>query len=71
MPAEWLKRWGLNKRSQNPPNRKAITPNLEYIRLIGIDSAYVGKQGKEKPTKTYRRRLYKTMKLLLGNNQQR
>jgi hypothetical protein len=41
MTAEWLKRWGLNKRSQNLPNRNAIPPNLEYIRLIGMDSACV------------------------------
>jgi hypothetical protein len=60
----------LNKRSQNPPNRNDIPPHLEYVRLIGRDSAYVEKQGKEEPTKSYRRRLYNAIKLLLGNKQE-
>jgi hypothetical protein len=38
---------GADKRSQNPPDRNTLLPNIEYIRIIIIDSAYIEEQGKE------------------------
>jgi endonuclease/exonuclease/phosphatase family metal-dependent hydrolase len=68
--AGWLRKWGADKRSQNPPNRNNIPPNMEYIRIIIIDSAYIEEQGKEEKTRAYRRRMYNTMKSITSAKQE-
>jgi hypothetical protein len=48
----WLKHWGLHKRSSNPPKGNTLPTNLEYLRLIEIDSAYIRPMGNGESMKT-------------------
>jgi hypothetical protein len=60
-----VRHWGLHEQSKNPPNRNEIPPRMTYMRTLGLDSAYIEKQGKRESAKEYRRRIYNTLKTLL------
>ena len=45
--AEWLRAWDLHKTSINPPNRDRIPANMEYIRILAMDSAYIAPLGQK------------------------
>ena len=49
--AEWLRAWDLHKPSINPPNRDRIPANMEYIRILAMDSAYIAPLGQKESIK--------------------
>ena len=61
----WLRHWGLNKPSKNPPDRNVIPARIDYIRVLAIDSAYIEQQGQSESVNVYKRRLYNTLQILL------
>jgi hypothetical protein len=64
--AEWLKKWNLIKQNVNPPFRERIPAALDYPRSLAIESAYVALQGNTESQKAYKRRIYGTMRSILG-----
>jgi hypothetical protein len=56
--AKWLGKWNLLHPSKNPPHIKRIPEQLEYLRLLEMDTAYITSQRPEKPVTKYRRRVY-------------
>jgi hypothetical protein len=63
--AAWLQRWDLLTPSKKPPHIERIPKNLEYLRSIATDTAYIVPPGQEETPKAYKRRIYDTMRILL------
>jgi hypothetical protein len=49
--ADWIKLWGVNETSENPPPRSKIPKTLNYLRIIQTDSAYIPEAGKDETKK--------------------
>jgi hypothetical protein len=47
---------GTKQTKSTPPNRTIARPELEYMRLLELESAYIATQGREETMKTYRKR---------------
>ena len=63
--AEWLRAWDLHKPSINPHNRDRIPANMEYIRILEMDSAYIAPLGQKESIKAYKKLIYDTLHTLL------
>jgi hypothetical protein len=66
--AAWLQKWDLLKPGITPPpprNRNRIPEPLDYLRLFAIDTAYILPPGQYEPPKSYKRRIYNTLRILL------
>jgi len=63
--AEWLRKWDLLKPIKNPTHRAGIPANMEYLRLLATDCAYIVPLGQTESIKAFKRRIYNTMYTLL------
>ena len=62
----WLRRWGLHRPSNNPPNSTKGLAKFEYLRHLQMDSAYVPPRGETESDKGHRRRAYATLVTILS-----
>ena len=62
---EWLRALDLHKLSINSPNRDRIPANMEYIRILSMDSVNIAPLGQTESMKAYKRRIYDTCHTLL------
>jgi hypothetical protein len=58
---DWLGRWGINRKSSNPPVNNIEPRHLDYIRVVYMYSAYIDERGKEESLRNYKKRLYNTL----------
>jgi hypothetical protein len=61
----WLRRWGLFSRRENPPFLDSRLFRYRYLQLPALDYAYVAPRNRDEMERTYRRRVYRTITLLL------
>jgi len=61
----WLKRWELHHPSANPPHLARIPRQLEYLRILATDTAYVVPQVQTETIKKSRRRTCEVLRRLL------
>ena len=62
--AEWLKKWNLHSRTENPPFPDRIPVSLEYLRSYIVDVSYIPRQGGSESAKAYKKRLYRTLQMI-------
>jgi hypothetical protein len=55
---------GTKQTKSKHPNRTITRPELEYMRLLELESAYIASQRRDETMKTYRKMTYHTMELL-------
>ena len=63
--AKWLKRWRLHRHSVNPPYILRIPDRFEYLRTLVYETAYIAPQGPLESRRAYKRRMYRTLTVLL------
>jgi hypothetical protein len=61
----WLTMWSLRRRGANPPYLDKRLARFAYLQMYGIDSAYISAQLPGESNRTYRHRVYDTLKVLL------
>ena len=62
--ADWLKKWGLLIRQENPPHVQRIPGNLAYLQHYAMDMAYVNYPERGQTTRSMRKSLYATLSAL-------
>ena len=62
----WLNRWRLKHHSANPPHLARIPKQLEYLRILATDTAYIDPRGQTETIKKFRRRTYEVLRNLLS-----
>jgi hypothetical protein len=66
----WLKIWKLHLEVANPPDIKAIPKNMDYLRTLKQDKAYIPPPDKKESWEAYRSRVCKTLQTLLRKTPQ-
>jgi len=59
--ADWLKKWNISTKIQNPPYFGQVPAALGYIREYIKDTAYIQNQSTTESTRTYKQRIYATL----------
>jgi hypothetical protein len=63
--ADWMERWGLLEKSENPPDIRRIPSKMGYLRQYLIDLTYIQPQGCGEMLRQYKKRIRMTMDTLL------
>jgi hypothetical protein len=61
--AGWMKKWNISQ-TENPPFPDRIPKSLEYLGTYVMDMAYIPKQADSETAKTYKRNIYKTLRMM-------
>ena len=56
--AGWQKYWSIKGLRNNPPDLRKIPPSLDYLRTFAQELAYVDLRTQDENRRTYRRRIY-------------
>jgi len=62
--AAWLRRWNLKSGTETPPFYDRIQSTLGYLRYYIVDVAYMPSRGYTEAIRTYKKRLYLTIKMI-------
>jgi hypothetical protein len=54
--ADWIKRWGLQKQTKNPPYAGRTPNTLEYLHRYDMESEYLAPRGRGESTQAYKKK---------------